>query len=151
MDKQLYLIIQTNKYTGNFERELLAYVFGLDDDGYADDEELSLFREQDADDYEWQFKENFSMTHFGRYDSEYHCHKIISHPTNESYDCDSIAIAMNEELSEELWELMIKRLNDFCEYMQNKRWGTKDIKILDVSYYVSRLKKLTHQHEDKGE
>lgn len=141
MDNQLYLVIQTNKYTGNFERELLAYVFGLDDDGYADEEELDLFRNQDNDDYEWQYKKCFSMTHFGRFDSEYHCHKIISHPDNKDYNCDSIAIAMNERLSQKLWELMIKRLNDFCDYMENKQWGTKGIKILDVSYYVSRLVK----------
>ena len=97
MDKQLYLVIQTNKYTGNFERELLAYVFGFDDDGYADEEFLDLFREQDTNDYEIQFAECFSVTHFGRHDSEYHCSKIISHPSNETYNCDSIVIAMNEE------------------------------------------------------
>ena len=45
MNNKTFLIIKTNQYTGNFERELMAYVFGYDKDGYAD-EELDIFRRE---------------------------------------------------------------------------------------------------------
>lgn len=133
----LFLIIKTDSYTGNFKRELLAYVFGLDDDDYAPEEFIEMFQNDDPDDYADWFLSVFNTTYFGRWDSEYHCSQIISHPTNDQYYCDSLLIALNEKLPYELYSYMLKRLNMFCDYMK-----AQNIKILDVGYYQMGLERV---------
>ena len=137
----LFLIIKTDSYTGNFERELLAYVFGLDDDEYGPKKLIDMFKHDDPDDYGDWFLSVFDTGYFGRWDSEYHCSEIMSHPTNDEYDCNSLLIALNEKLPDELYTYMLQRLDMFCEYMKTERWP-KDIKILDVGYYRMNLERV---------
>lgn len=137
----LFLIIKTDSYTGNFERELLAYVFGLDDDEYGPRDLIDMFKQDDPDDYKDWFLSVFDTGYFGRWDSEYHCSEIMSHPTNEEYDCNSVLIALNEKLPDELYAYMLKRLDMFCDYMKTEEWP-KDIKILDVGYYRMNLERV---------
>ena len=143
MDK-LNLIISTNKYTGNFHREFLAYVFGYDDntDGYAD-KELEAFNQEMGEELAEDYSNYIDSTRYGRYDSEYHATFIDSHPLNEEYNCDSIVIALREKLPQSLHALMKQRLDKFCDLQnQNKRADEEDLKVTNVCYYVQKYQKV---------
>lgn len=146
MQDDIFLIIKTNSYVGNFERELMAFVFGLDDEEDESDyvNELNSFYKDLAesplnDDYNGEESPMFKYidsTYFGRRYSEYHCFEIMSHPENEKYNCDSIIIGTNKtKLPKEYYDFIVKRLNKFPEYMTTKAYPITDIKILDISYF----------------
>ena len=136
MKEQLYMIIKTNSYTGNFERELMAYVFGYDNDGYAD-RELNIFDREMGEDVADRFCEYLDMFAYGRRDPEYSCYDIGSHPTNKEYNCDSIFIALQKEFPNDLYSLALNRLSGFCDYYQNEY--KHKIEILGVDYYSNKL------------
>lgn len=138
MNNHPYLIIKTNSYVGNFDRELMAYVFGYDAnyDGYAS-AELDIFDNELGQEYHDKFYECFDSTAFGEYDSEYSCYKIDSHPTNKQYFCDSFFICLNKKMPKELSKIMFDRLNNFCDYYN--KTNSADIKILDINYFQNKF------------
>lgn len=147
MQDDLFLIIKTNSYVGNFERELMAFVFGLleDEEAKSDyEDELNSFYKDLVesplnDDYNGEESPMFKYidsSYFGRRYSEYHCFEIMSHPENEKYSCDSIIIGTNKKkLPEEYYNFIVQRLNKFSEYMTTKTYPQEGIEILDVSYF----------------
>ena len=137
---KLHLVIKTNKYTGNFERELIGFVFGYDDntDGYAQ-RELNIFDDEVDEITKEDIHDCFDCYALGRNDGEYHCTFINSHPTNSAYDCDSIFIVLKKKFPDEIKNIIKQRLKMFCEiYNQEK---STDLKILDLGYYHQQLVK----------
>lgn len=146
MNKDLFLVIQTNSYVGNFERELMAYVFGYDSDGFAEDM-VKLFEKDIGD--RFYMEEFLDYTAFGRYDSEYTCYKISQHPLIENGECDSIYVCLNRPLPDDVFNMVLGRLDDFCasynkEYHQN-------VKILDLSYYQNVFTKVDPKEIQLGQ
>lgn len=141
MRDDMYLIIHTNSYTGNFERELMAYVFGIDDcDRYAE-EELDLFRREteDYDNVEYfadDILNNFDASRRGRMYSEYHGYFIHSHPENAAYKCDSIYIAVNDKFSDATMKHIMERLEAFTK-------REKDLQIINVSYFKEKYERVS--------
>ncbi|MBO5425284.1 MAG: hypothetical protein J6A25_07205 [Lachnospiraceae bacterium] len=146
----LFLVIKTNSYTGNFERELMAFVFGFEEDEFEDywlerqnfwaalnNSELDLSDYGDGD--ESPFAYFFNVDYFGRRYSEYHCAEILSHPENEKYDCDSIIIALRQDIPTKFKEFMFQRLQEFTEYMASLEHYPQKIKIVDVDYFTLSL------------
>ena len=138
MKEQLFLIIKTNKYTGNFERELMAYVFGYDNDGYAN-KELDIFEQEMGEDVKDKFYDCLDLYAFGNHDSEYSCYEIGSHPSNKTYNCDSIFVALNKEFPEDLCDVVVTRLNKFCDHYKNE-YDDK-LEILNLDYFSNKLVK----------
>lgn len=133
MEKQLFIVLKTNQYVGNFERELMAYVFGYDNcDRYAK-EELELFKKEVGDEIRDEFNNVLDLYAFGRCDPEYSCYNIGSHPNNKKSFCDSIYIALNNKLPKELCKVLLNRLNNFCEYYNEK--NNTDLKVVNVGYF----------------
>ena len=126
--ENLYLVIRTNRYTGNFERELLAYVFGItDEDEYAEDE-LEAFREEvpegslPEDIYDY-----YDYDRRGRSYSEYHGYFIDPSPDPDSRECDSIYIAMHKKFSDAMWNIYKPRLDAYAK--------SAGIEIVSTTYY----------------
>ena len=139
MKNKLFFIIKTNSYVGNFERELMAYVFGYDNcDEYAD-HELAIFNEEAGDNLRDEFLNYLDVYTYGRSYSEYSCFKTGSHPTNEKYNHDSIYIGLNKKFPNDLCKTMLKRLKSFCEYHNNEKHD--NLKILDVGYFQQKYVK----------
>lgn len=122
-DKNLFLVIKTNKYAGNFERELFAYVFGhkdKDNDDYID----CLSDYFDKFEYELdlttceEITNNIDCSRFGRNYSEYYGTYIDSSPIHSSTKCDSIIIAVRKWYSDEIFEIIKQRLNSFCKFAE---------------------------------
>ena len=133
------MIIKTNQYTGNFERELMAYVFGYDGcDGYARSE-LNIFDKEMGEEIKDIFYKYFDTFAFGKHDPEYTCYEIGSHPTNKGYNCDSIFIALNDEFPKDLCKIVAKRLKKFCEYYNNEH--NKNLVILNADYFRNKFVK----------
>ena len=141
-DNKLFLIIKTNEYVGNFERELMGYVFGFDKDGYSDDEINIFEKEMDGD---IDFFDNYLDTFaFGEHDGEYSCYTIGSHPSNAKYNCDSFYICLKQKFPDAIANVALKRLVNFCEYIK-KKYNT-DVKILDIDYYQNKFVKLDEEN-----
>ena len=134
MDKNLMLVIKTNLYTGNFERELMGYVFGYDQDGmgYAYSE-LEHFSEEMGELWREKLLEYLDTRACGQSYGEYSCYEINSHPNNKDYDCDSIFVGLQKAFPKDVASALVNRLNDFCDYYVKKY--KDDLKILDIDYY----------------
>ena len=145
-----YLIIKTNQYTGNFEREFMAFVFGHEDE--YDDEYLArtdfykAVAEADLElpnEEETPFAPYIDYCGFGTCYQEYHCYEILSHPSNEKYDCDSICIALNsKDMPENFISFMKQRFKAFSEFMASL--DNPGIEVLDYGFY-----KLQFVREDR--
>ena len=138
MNNKLFLIIKTNLYVGNFDRELMAYVFGFDNDDYAEDE-LRLFNKEMGENKDI-FDNYLDRFAFGEHDGEYSCYKTESHPTNQKYNCDSFYICLEKKFQKNVSEIVANRLNNYCNYY-NKVHNEK-LKILDVNYYQNKFTKI---------
>ena len=149
----LYLVIRTNKYTGNFERELMKSCFNISDDeddydemddicvrfGYSENEsdtELSIDIGMDIEEYFEGIQDVYDCDRRGRNYGEYHGWWIDQYPGG-SKECDSIYIAINDKLDEDLFEAMKKMLQAFCE-----QGDVKDLKILSVEYFVEKFERV---------
>lgn len=135
----LFLVIRTNKYTGNFERELMAYVFGIydeedEDDVYAE-EELKLFNKAMDEDFDYidEVGDNYDCSRFGRSYSEYYGWYIDKYPG--SNECDSIYISIRKRFTDETCKKIKDRLNEFTK-------REKDLEILSVEYFRSMMVKV---------
>lgn len=145
-----YLIIKTNQYTGNFEREFMAFVFGYEDE--YDDEYLArtdfykAVAEADLElpnEEETPFAPYIDYCGFGTCYQEYHCYEILSHPSNKKYDCDSICIALSsKDMPENFISFMEQRFKAFSEFMASL--DTPGIEVLDYGFY-----KLQFVREDR--
>lgn len=155
-----FLIIRTNKYIGNSEREFMAFVFGIeeeDDDQWLERadfwaafydveselvEEIPEFNGEESP-FAWFIDDCF----FGRSYSEYHCYEIMCHPENEKYECDSILVGLRKKIPEKLWKFMEQRLKAFPEYMASLTYPQEGIEILDVDYFGIEYKRKPYEKE----
>lgn len=127
----LFLVIRTNKYTGNFDRELMAYVFGIvpDEDDDVVEEEFGCFSEETDDDIDFtdELSLNYDRCRFGRCDSEYYGYDIDTHPEGGK-ECNSIYVAIKNKFSDTCFQKLEQRLNKFARRVAG-------LKILSVDYY----------------
>lgn len=142
MNNKKYLVIKTDRYTGNFDRALMAFVFGVDlnNDGYANIE-LKLFELEMGDITRDKFYNYFDFVP-GEYGEEV-CAFADSHPTNKKYYCDSIFVVLKDKLPESLFEVVQRRLNKFCKLYEKKEH--ENLKILDVNYYQNNFTKVDEE------
>ena len=142
MDNKKYLIIKTNRYTGNFDRELMAFVFGVDlnNDGYAD-KWLKLFDLEMGDVTRNKFYQYFDFVN-GEYGEEV-CAFADSHPTNKNYDCDSIFVVLKEKLPEPLFDVTERRLQRFCKIYEKKEH--ESLEILGLEYFQNKFNKVDEE------
>ena len=134
-----YLIVHTNKYTGHFERKLIAYSFGILEEGqsaYAPDYIRAFWRNitnRDIANYE-QYKDllktmNDNSDDYKNLYEKYLCYtyqivddweqetfyNINSYYKNSKYNCDSIYIGLKEPLDEKYEKIIIPRIKAFFE------------------------------------
>ena len=138
INSKFYLVIKTNEYTGNFDRELMAFVFGVDlnNDGYAD-KYLKLFELEMGDITKDRFSKYFDYVS-GEYGEEV-CAFADSHPTNKKYDCDSMYVVLKEKLPQPLYDVVQYRLKRYCKLYEKVEH--KNLQILDMNYYQNKLTK----------
>ena len=128
MENELILLIETNQYTGNFDRELMAYVFGYDKDGYANDE-MEIFEREMGENNKHMFYDYLDTTAFGDFDENYSCYEI--------YELNNLYICLKKQLPKNIEEIMNKRLLSFCDYYNNK--NKEMLNIIDVKYFQNKL------------
>ena len=139
MDEKLLLAIKTNLYTGNFERELMAYVFGYDADGYGYAYgELEDFSYEMGEVWREKFMEFLDQSAYEQSYNERCCYEIDSYPgDNESHTCDSILIGVKKPFTKEVSDAIVQRLNAFCDrYTKRKK---EELKILAINYYKRNI------------
>lgn len=135
------LIIKTNSYTGNFERELVSYALGTLDNVQMElgdfhgeyemelfwDEEFDSHRKDYYDDYE--LKDEYLMETYQEVDDY---DQVTFYHMAE--DCNSLAIQLVKPLNEFWEEIIIRRIKKFfdvhpCKY----EWILpKNGKLLDL-------------------
>lgn len=116
------LIIKTNSYTGNFERELVSYALGTLDNVQMElgdfhgeyemelfwDEEFDSHRKDYYDDYE--LKDEYLMETYQEVDD---WEQVTFYHMAE--DCNSLAIQLVEPLNEFWEEIVIRRIKKFFD------------------------------------
>lgn len=132
----LFILIKTNQYTGNFDRELLAQVFGHseDDPDYKDSfrKYLNKFKtEMDIDDA-YTVHTNIDTSRFGRNYGEYYGTDICRHPSNPNGVCNCILIAVRDYFPESIFEQLKDRLKSFCAYYDENL--TADMKYYKMQF-----------------
>lgn len=145
------LIIKTNSYTGNFERELVSYALGTLDNvqmemgSFNGDYEMDLFWEEEFnserkdyyDDYE--LKDEYLMETYQEVDdwNQVTFYHMIG-------DCNSLAIQLVKPLNEYWEEIIVRRIKKFfdvhpCRY----DWTLpKDAELIDLYLIDSNKKRI---------
>lgn len=147
-----FFIVQTNKYTGNFEREFMAFVFGIEDDEYGDNtlEILDFYKKAEAAGFysdngeESPFAKYIDCCGFGTCYSQYHSYEICPHPVDKTGECDSIIIALREtpegfKFPPEVLEFIKTRMEDFPAYMASLPYPEEGIEIISAGYYEMKF------------
>lgn len=135
------LIIKTNSYTGNFERELVSYAFGTLDNvqmemgSFHGDREMDLFWEEEFEaerkDYydDYELKDEYLMETYQDVDDweQMTFYHMVG-------DCNTLAIQLVQPLNEYWESIVIRRIKEFfdvrpCRY----EWTLpKEAKLLDL-------------------
>lgn len=116
------LIVKTNSYTGNFERELVSYALGTLDNVQMElgdfhgeyemdlfwDEEFDSHRKDYYDDYE--LKDEYLMETYQEVDD---WEQVTFYHMAE--DCNSLAIQLVKPLNEFWEEIIIRRIKNFFD------------------------------------
>lgn len=139
------LIIKTNSYTGNFERELISYSLGTLDhvqmefDSLHGNYEMDLFWEEEFnserkdyyDDYE--LKDDYLMETYQDVDDWEQM--TFYHITD---DCNSLAIQLVKPLNKYWEEIIIRRIKKFfhvrpckCDWRLPKNGKLLDLYLID--------------------
>lgn len=135
------LIIKTNSYTGNFERELISYAFGILDNvqmelgRFHGDYEMDLFWEEEFkterkgyyEDYE--LKDEYLMETFQEVDDweQMTFYHMVG-------DFNTLAVQLVQPLNEYWESIVIRRIKKFFEVNPCRYEYTlpKDCKLLDL-------------------
>ena len=148
------LIIKTNSYTGNFDRELISYAFGTLDNvqmemgSFSGDYEMDLFwdeefgteRKEYYEDYE--LKDDFLMETYQDVDDwdQMTFYHMVG-------DCNTLAVQLVQPLNE-YWEpIIIRRIKEFFDTNPCRYEGTlpADAKLLDL-YLVDSDEKIVKRY-----
>ncbi len=135
------LIIKTNRYTGNFERELISYALGILDNvqmemgDFHGEHEMNLFwkeefnsgRKDYYDDYE--LKDEYLMETYQDVDDWEQM--TFYHITD---DINSLAIQLVKPLNDYWEEIVIRRIKKFFEERPCRYSNTlpKDAELMDL-------------------
>ena len=148
----MYLWIKTNKYSGNFERELIGYVMGMEhpeSERYAQPY-MELFEQcTPFDNYELRDCLKYSAMENGS-SPFYSFFNIDSFPDNKSFDCDSVYVQLTKLPSKEIQKEIIDRVLNFptiYEALQlygDTKVDIEKIELRDVN------QKLLHSFYDKN-
>lgn len=135
------LVIKTNCYTGNFERELVSYALGILDNeqmemgDFHGDYEMDLFWKEEFDskrkDYydDYELKDEYLMETYQEVDD---WEQMTFYRIGE--DSNSLVIQLVKPLNEYWEEIVIRRVKKFFEVHPCKyEWTlSKDAKLLDL-------------------
>lgn len=128
MDKKFYLLIETNQYTGNFERELCSYVFGAYYDAQEWVEDLrKLFYAEVGEDHE--------LT-----DSLHQFYDEHGETVCEIYKEKSLKVFFDKDPTP-FGDIIRERLKKFPEVLANSwEFAIKGVKIKRVSLFEETAK-----------
>ena len=146
------LIIKTNSYTGNFDRELISYALGILDEvqmelGYFNGEyEMDLFWEEEFNSErknyydEYELKDEYLMETYQEVDDW----KQITF-YHMADDINSLAIQLVKPLNEYWEEIIIRRIKKFfdvnpCKYDCMLSKNTKLLDLYLVDSHKNRIK-----------
>lgn len=149
--KTYVLVIDTDKYSGNFEREMAGWVAGAyDEDRGHGDREYREFKEQTSEDGENEIAERVELAVTSVKHNEYDYVQNGIWPTpnrlnNGSGSCrdaepdetgwpayESVAIFFNRKLTKDEMEFVRKRAQRFSEEWVPRFGNRETPKILDV-------------------
>lgn len=108
-EKKYEFIVDTDSYSGNFERDLLLYVCGAGTEYSMLELEKLAAKELTEKQLVW-FEDNL------RYDGEYDDACEVRHPQNNyQLKPNSVAILLSKKPTKNILELMVARSKKFCE------------------------------------
>ena len=133
--KPYTLRIRTNNYVGNFERELIAYVFGVLDGvqmriSFAEEELKKYYQEEDEfvrknypRDYSYDFYDyecnNYWLDKFYEFFTAVDDWYQITFYEMKDNDFSTLNIYFNERITNEDYDFICKRLSKFFKYVIN--------------------------------
>lgn len=92
------LWLKFNSYTGDFESELLAFMFGIQHKGDIDYQEFVDDFNQNADKPLMSLRKKLHFTKYNYNDIKFEkCTKIAPYPLGTKYDCDGIYFVISEK------------------------------------------------------
>jgi len=131
-------IVKTNLYSGNFERELCAYITGEVGECGVGDNFAERYRHQVPEQWEGLWENRvFSVP------DEHGCHRPASIWTDASNEYTSVAVFLHDRPSDTECEFLVERARKFPEALKAvKEWACEgDLKILGfelIKYDVKR-------------
>lgn len=117
MGQEFELIIDTNQYAGNFERELCAYVTGKWDNETHGGDQAAVFENEVLGDPFEEFV-RFETNEFGLESPQQICEtpsSVIPHKKHPGTDMLSVGIFLVKELPPDLLQLLKERARKFCK------------------------------------
>lgn len=123
MNTKYLFVIDTDSYTGNFEREMTAYLTGLHNYTHGEEEAVIAI-----DEISKELNDFVESCHVGHVDEEHGWGVAEILNNGSKNDPASVAIAFNEEPGTKLIAEMKERAYKFVPYYQSKQFGGK-IKI----------------------
>lgn len=131
------LIIDTDSYSGNFEREITAYVFGLLGESEVGEEYVEFYKKETGDAEGDKYYEIIEMVyddHGGNF-----CEIVQTDNTNET---NSIMFHFNSMPTKNDIKLIKSRIYKFNSIRKkiDKMYNKDDIKILSIKLYKEELK-----------
>lgn len=106
-DSPFAIIVSTNDYTGNFEREFCAYVTGAYGECGVGDELAKVFHEEEGE-------ENYLSDITDQVMDDRGCSRPVS-IFDDGDHYNSLIIFLNGEPDPEEWDLIVRRAKQFCE------------------------------------
>jgi hypothetical protein len=127
------LLIKTNHYTGNFGRELMAYCFGVWNE-YGNTN---------------KFTDNFTFK-YGSDDEIFPLHHFYDEYGITSYQIENtnnLSVYFEDRLTEQCKTILKERLETFPEFLKNKEFAAKDLKIVGLEYYKIEVEEKRWHYE----
>ena len=138
------VIIDTNCYSGNFERNMCAFITGELGDGIVGDDLVHFFTESDvSEEIREEISENILPLEDPDEEGSEYC-LPVSMVEDDSGRYNGIAIHFSEKPSKQLVEFMVKRASEYCKYvLETEDPATINYHYVDFKVLGYRVKKVT--------
>ena len=139
METKMYKIwVKFNHYTGNFEREFAAYMFGYehsDCNGYYE-QYVNDYKENASNLFSLEEKTLFTLQKVDDWD-EHTFYNIAKYPYSDGTLCNGIFFQFTEKPTKEEFEAFRIRANGFPKFINELKSSCKsDLKVEEVSAEV---------------
>lgn len=116
MEIQCTVYIDTDKYSGNFEREMCTYLIGYSSE-YHGVSVAETVQEELGSAYQW-FEDHWDCR--GEYDEP---QGISTAPGAKQ--CNSVEIYLDAEPPQHIWSLLVERATQYCKQNKLKLYGMR--------------------------